>query len=142
MLKRFLDYVWSLRLFFFILLAIFLVAAQGQEFGSLEEILVWIITGGGAVALVAVIMAFLLENWPAWHNFPRWVKVGVPIFLAAFIGAFAEAVLELELLLFIPVAGRAFLLMLINYLFGQLGYMKLKATSYGSSARKIAASKL
>ena len=53
-----------------------------MEFPTLEAVLVWIATGGGAMALAGYVVSYLLENWPAWHNFPRFVKTVVPIIIA------------------------------------------------------------
>jgi hypothetical protein len=106
-----------------------------EDFVSLEALLIWIISGGGAMVLVGYVMAFLLENWPAWHNFPRWVKVLVPIALAAVFGFGANGVLALELLDYIPVPIQTLILMLINWLFGQFAYRGIKDGAYAASAR-------
>ena len=46
---------------------------------SITAVLLWIIAGPGAAYLVGQLMAFLLENFPAWHTFPTWVKFSVPM---------------------------------------------------------------
>jgi hypothetical protein len=115
------------------------MAFQVGDFGSLEEVLLWIIQGGGAAALVALFMAFILEVFPAWHNLPYWLKVSVPIVLAALVGAFAETILDLDLLAWIPDYVRAILLMIINWLVGQMGYLRAKRAGYATQAQLRAA---
>lgn len=106
-----------------------------DDFVSLEALLVWIISGGGAMMLVGYVKAYLLENWAAWHNFPRWIKVLVPIALASVFGFGAEAIIGLELLAYIPASIQALILILINWLFGQFAYKGIKDGAYAESAR-------
>lgn len=117
--------------------ALLLIAAQTApgSFGSLEEVLIWVAVGGGAMALWGYIQAYLLENVPAWHGLPHWVKVLVPIVIAGVFGIAAEGLLALDLLAYVPPAVKAVLLAAINWIFSQRAYKGIKASAYAASAR-------
>lgn len=112
-----------------------IMAQEIPDFGSIEEIFVWIATGGGATILVGYVMAYILENWPKWHELPRFVKTMFPIVLAALVGILAKGVLVGGLLEYIPPGIQVLILMMINWLFGQLAYRSIKEGEYASSAR-------
>lgn len=118
-----------------VLLLPLIAAAQMEDFGSLEEVVVWIISGGGSMVLAGYVIAYLLENVPAWHDLPRWIKVLVPIALAGLFGFVAQSVLALELMTGVPPIVKSVLLMAINWLFSQRAYAGIKEGSYGESAR-------
>lgn len=117
--------------------AFLVIAAQGDipEFGTLEEFFVWVGTGAGSMVLAGLVMAYLLENITWWHDLPRWVKLIAPIILAGVFGVVAQSVITLELLTFIPPMAQVILLMLIAWLFSQLGYRSIKEGDYAASAR-------
>jgi len=116
--------------------ALFLIAAESlQEFGSLNDVLVWVVVGGGAAILSGYVLAYLLENFAWWHNLPSWVKRLVPLALAGVFGFVAQAVLDLQLLSGVPPGVQALILTLINWLFNQRAYAGVKDTSYASSAK-------
>lgn len=109
-------------------------AAQPEEFGGLEELLTWVVAGGGAMVLAGYVIAYFLENLTFWHNLPRVVKILFPIVLAGVFGVVAQSVLALELLPGIPAVFQAVLLMLINWLFSQRAYAGIKSGAYAISA--------
>ncbi len=114
--------------------SLFLMAARAlQEFGDLEAVLVWVAVGGGAMALVGYLMAYLLENVPAWGNLPRLVKVLFPIAIASLLGFLANSILALDLVAEIPASYQAFLLAAINWVFSQRALMGANKASYGAS---------
>jgi len=122
---------------------VFGIAAQGvPEFGSLEEVLMWIIEGGGAMILAGYIVAYLLENLEFWHNLPAFVKKFTPFVLAALIGLGAKAIVLGDLLSYIPASIQVLVLMLIGWLFSQIAYKGIKEGVYGASTRAAAAAKL
>ncbi len=116
--------VWFLMAFF-----------QPEQFSSLEELLIWIVANGGAVILAGYVMAYFLENIAGWHTLPRWLKTIIPIAIAGLIGFFAESVLALELLAYVPPIVKSVVLMLINWLWGQRAYAGIKEGPYAASAR-------
>ena len=123
---------------YLILVGTLLVIAAGgdvPEFGTLGEFFVWVGTGGGAMVLAGLVMAYLLENITWWHDLPRWLKLITPILLAAIFGFTAQSVIVLDLLLFIPAPMQMILLMLIAWLFSQLGYRSIRDGNYAASAR-------
>ena len=112
----------------------FILAFQVGGFGSIEEFLIWIAVGGGSVFLAGAAVSLLLENWKAWHNFPRWVKVIVPVILAGIIGTLAQSLLALEVPALIPPAYGSLILVMLNWLSGQWQYMKVKDGAYAKTA--------
>ncbi len=125
------------RLFVFLMLlfTFFILAFQTAGFGSIEELLIWIAAGGGSVFLAGAVISLLLENWKAWHNFPRWVKVTIPVILAGVIGTFAQSLLALEAPALIPPAYASLILVMLNWLSGQWQYMKVKDGAYAKTAQ-------
>ncbi len=118
---------------------LFIIAAQDPpEFGTLEEVIVWMIEGGGSMVLAGYIIAYVLENIQAWHNLPVVVKKLVPWALAGIIGFIGRTVLVADLLAYIPPIIQSVLLMLIGWLFSQIAYKGVKEGSYGESTRGAA----
>jgi hypothetical protein len=116
--------------------AIFLIAARAlQEFGSLEEVLVWVAVGGGAMVLFGYVEAYLLENWPFWHSLPGWVKKLFPLAFAGVLGFAASAALEFGLPGAVSPTLEAIILMAINWLFSQRAYAGIKEGGYAASSR-------
>lgn len=109
-----------------------------ESFGTLEAVLVWIATGGGATILGGYVMAYLLENWPAWHTLPRWVKVLFPLAVSGLLGFLAQGAIALDALAQIPEGIKITVLALVNWIFSQIAYGRLKDSSYGKSAREAA----
>ena len=122
---------------------LFVVAAQtAPDFGSLAEVLIWVIEGGGAMILAGFIVAYLLENLAFWHNLPVFVKKITPVVMAALLGVGAQSVLLGDLLSYIPPVIQSMMLMLVAWLFSQIAYKGIKEGGYGESTRVAAASKL
>ena len=125
-------------LFLIMVFVLLVIAAQVDvpDFSTLEEFLVWIGTGAGSMVLAGLVMAYLLENFAWWHDLPRWVKLIAPIVLAAIFATLAQSVIVLDLLTFIPPPAQVLLLMMIMWLFSQIGYRSIKDGVYAASARK------
>ncbi len=132
---------WSARILILSILILPFIAAftllQG-DFDSLEAVLIWIISGGGAMMLVGYVEAFLLENWAGWHTFPRWVKTLFPIVMAALFGIIAQSLLAFDAIDGISPAVGAIILTGINWLFSQKGYISAKKADYAGAARLAA----
>jgi len=136
------SHIMKVRMFLMLLviasLSILLIAAgfRQDQFTDLDALLVWIISGGGAMVLAGYVVAYLLENIAFWHNLPVTVKVIVPIALAAAFGFLAQSVLALGLLPQIPANFQALILMAINWLFSQVAYSRIKGPGkYGLGNR-------
>ena len=132
---------WSARILILSILILPFIAAfkllQG-DFDSLEAVLIWIISGGGAMILVGYVEAFLLENWAGWHKFPRWVKTFFPIIMAALFGVIAQSLLAFEALDGISPTVGMLVLTMINWISSQKGYISAKKEGYASAARNAA----
>jgi hypothetical protein len=124
-----------ISILFMVWMSLFLMAFQTEEFSTLEAVVVWLITQGGAMTLFGYIKAYLLENWPAWHDFPTWVKTLAPIVFAGLLGIIGQSLLDLGLLSYVPIYVQVILLAGINYFFGQRAYKGIKDSSYGATAR-------
>jgi hypothetical protein len=135
------------KLFFGLLIisSIFLIAARFLQeeppapFDTISALLLWIFAGGGAMWFTGRVMAFLLENWTAYHNFPLLVKKLFPVVLAGILGIVAQALYVSDLLTMLPPAVHAAILWAINYFFSQKQYAEIKEGAYGASTREAAA---
>jgi len=118
-------------------LTVMLIAATQGDFSDLEEVLAWIISGGGSGVLAGYVIAYLLENWSGWHapTFPRWIKVLTPIALTGLFAFTAQSVMALGGLASVPPFMEQILLWAINWLFSQKAYRGIKEGVYGDSAR-------
>lgn len=112
-------------------LSLFLVAFQPDSFGTLEELLVWVVAGGGAMILAGYFVAYFLENLAFWHGLPVWIKTVVPLALAGVIGFVGSSLLSLDVLKIIPANVQGLVLMLVNWVFSQRAYMSTKGKAYG-----------
>lgn len=108
------------------------------EFGSLEELVVWIVSGGGAMILAGYVVAYGLENWTKWHTFPLFVKKFTPFVLAAIFSLIGRAILLADLLSYVPASIQVLILTLVAWLFSQLAYKGIKSGAYGESTRDAA----
>ena len=128
-----LDIRRKLVMFGLILSALFLIAARFlQEFGTIEEVLLWVVIGGGAMVLFGYFEALFLENLPFWHNLPVNVKRVVPLVFAGLLGFAAQAALEFDLPSAISPQIEVVILMLINWVFSQRALMSTKVKAYGA----------
>ncbi len=129
---------WSARILILsILILPFIVAfrlLQG-DFESLEEVLVWIISGGGSMFLIGYVEAYLLENWAGWHKLSRGIKTFFPIIMAALLGVIAQSLLAFDVLEGVPPAIGMLLLTLVNWIASQKAYRGIKSGEYASAAK-------
>jgi hypothetical protein len=112
-------------------LSLFLMAFQPDSFGTLEELLVWVVTGGGAMILAGYFVAYFLENLAFWHTLPVAIKTIVPLAIAAVLGFVGSSLLSLDVLKIIPPNVQALVLMLVNWVFNQRAYVGIKDRQYG-----------
>lgn len=134
LIRMFYARIW---LYMLAIVALLSIAAQGDipEFGTLEELIVWIAAGGGSMILAGLVVAYFLENFGWWHNLPTKVKLVIPMALAAVFGFAAQSLLALEVLTLIPPTLQGVLLTLIAWLAGQVGYKSIKSGAYAASAQ-------
>ena len=104
---------------------------------DLRVVLTWL-SGAGAIYLAGVVVAYLVENWPAWHVFPSWVKFVLPIIFSVGVSLGASALLGQPD--FLEVIGPYFTLVvtiILAWLGTQNGYMKAKAMRYGADPKYL-----
>ncbi len=106
-----------------------------NEFDNLAALLFWIAQSGGAMTLAGYVFAYFVENIPAWHELPRWVKTLTPIAVAAVLGFGVQTALALDTLAGIDPKIASVVLMLVNWLMSQKAYKSIKEGVYGKSAR-------
>lgn len=110
-----------------------------QEFGSLIDVLLWIVGAGGSMWIVGKLKARFLENLTFWHNFSPLLKKIITWVLAALLGVSAQILIEIDVTQYIPVWLSASLLSAINWYFGQKEYQEIKDSGYGETTRVNAA---
>lgn len=111
------------------------------SFDSLTSLLLWV-AGAGGIYLAGKTQSYLMENWPAWHNLPYWVKALFPIFLSGLFGIAAQALIALNVADLVPAPLVMALLAAINYYGQQENYKEiLSVAGYGKSARAKASGK-
>lgn len=133
---------WGLKIMILISILIlpFITAfrlLQG-DFESLEAVLVWIISGGGAMFLVGYVEAYLLENWAGWHKLSRGIKTFFPIIMASLLGVIAQSLLAFDVLEGIPPAIGMLVLTMVNWIASQKAYRGIKEGDYAAAAKLAA----
>ena len=110
-----------------------------QAFLSMNDILVWIVLGGGAAIIFGLLSARFLENLVFWHNLPKWVKRIVPVIGAGLIGILAQSLIAVNIGQYIPEWVAAMIIAAVNLYYNQKEYGAIKDTGYAESARVEAA---
>lgn len=108
------------------------------DFDSLEGLLIWIVSGGGAMILVGYVEAYLLENWAGWHKLSRAIKTLFPIVMAALFAIIAQSLLAFDVLENISPAVGTIILTMINWIFSQKAYRGIKKGGYADAAKLAA----
>lgn len=106
-----------------------------QQYSSLIEFLAFLGTLGGAQWFFGKFIARVLENWTAWHNFPKWIKKSAPMVIAVLVAVASQLALEYDVTSYIPEWFAVILLSVINQLSGQKEYQEIKDSTYGESTR-------
>jgi drug/metabolite transporter (DMT)-like permease len=115
---------------------LFVIAAQDPpDFSNLEEVLVWILEGGGAMVLTGYVLAYGLENIEGWHKLSIKAKKFWPWVIAAVIAVVAKALLLYGILDYIPLWLQGMILTLLQWIFGQKAYKGIKEGGYAESTR-------
>ena len=110
-----------------------------QAFLSINDILIWIVLGGGAAIIFGLLSARFLENLVFWHNLPKWVKKIVPVIGAGLIGILAQSLIAVDIGQYIPEWVAAMIIAAVNLYYNQKEYGLIKDTSYAEGARIEAA---
>lgn len=106
-----------------------------DDFTNLAFALNWVATIGGPY-LVGKLLAYLAENWPAWHNFPTPVKFLAPMILSVLLAVGAKLLLgQAEFLAEIAPIYTTVAMAISAYLGSQTGYMQTRLADYGRKAQ-------
>lgn len=107
------------------------ILAQLPDWTNLNEVLLWIVAGGGSI-IVAAFFSWLAENFEFWHKIPKNVKLILSLVLSIAIGAGAYYLLSMpELITIIQPIYALVVLIILTWLGSQAAYMFAKAKSYG-----------
>ena len=106
---------------------------QLPDWGSLEEVLLFLVAGGGAI-VVAFFFSWLAENFEFWHKWNSKLKLILSLVLSIGIGAGAYYLLALpELISLIQPYYALIVTIILAWLGSQIAYMKSKASAYGTN---------
>jgi uncharacterized membrane protein len=90
------------------------------------------LVGGGSSVVVMGALSYLVENWPKWHDLPKWLKLLLPMLASALlaVGAqilmgYADVVAELSPWYVIIVTA------VISWINSQKTYASTKVSGYG-----------
>ena len=132
--------IFAISGLFLVILGFFELLFQiTPDLTNLLEVLTWLASAGGASVATGAVMALIIENWPAWHNFPRIVKFLVPIILS-----FGIALGANYLLLrpgFIDQVAPMYALivtLILAWLGSQVAYIYANTKGYAASAKLVA----
>lgn len=106
-----------------------------MAFEDLNQFLLWIIQGGGAAILAGYVVAYGLENIPAWHQLKPVFKKWIVLAIQGLFAFGATVLLDLGVLSTLPVWASTFILTMIGWLFSQIAYARIKDGAYAESSR-------
>lgn len=100
---------------------------MNPEFVDLAVLLAWIVAGG-SVILAGMAFAYLAENWPAWNNLPKPVKVITPLIVAIVLSIGSTLLLQQkELLTQVQPWWAVIFQTLLAYVASQKAYLGIKS---------------
>jgi len=108
-----------------------------MDWTNLLGVLAWIAAGSGSIFLVNYGLSLLVENWPAWHNFPRAVKFLAPLVMAILMAVGAQLALDYGQVVieYIQPWWIIIVNIAIAWLGSQKAYIGTKDTGYAESAK-------
>lgn len=121
-----------------LLAALMLIAArpmQGElpDWADLVAVLTWIAVQGGGPAIVVAALSWIVENWPKWHELPKWVKFWVPMLSSILLSALATLALDYlpDVVATISPYWRFIITAALTWLASQGAYVAAKSRGYG-----------
>ena len=118
--------------FSFLIGHLFGLLQQIPDWGSLEEVLLFLVAGGSAIA-VAAFFSFLAENFEFWQKISALGKLILSLVFSIAIGAGAYYLLSLpELISLVQPYYALIVTIILAWLGSQVAYMKTKTSSYGT----------
>ena len=116
---------------------LFTVLSFQVDYTDLTSVLVWL-SVLGAPYITGKVMAFVLENWKAWHNLPHAAKFLAPMLLSVGIATGAQVLLGFpDLLGILSPYWTLVLTAIITYLGSQQKYLEIKDTSYAQKVKAL-----
>ncbi len=112
-----------------------------MDYTQLTQVLTWIV-GMGAPAIVAYVLALLVENWTGWGNLPHTVKVVVPLLASVLLSVGASQLLKYpgtiaQIQPWFQVTVSA----VLAYLASQKGYLEVITKQYGQRFAEVRSKK-
>ena len=106
------------------------------DWTNLTAVLAWLLAGG-SIFVVNYGLSLLVENWPKWHDLPRFVKFIVPLIVSIVLAIGAQVFLEQGQYLIEVI--QPWWLVIVNVTIAWLGsqkaYISTKDTGYARSAK-------
>ncbi|NOR90903.1 MAG: hypothetical protein GQ524_11700 [Anaerolineales bacterium] len=106
-----------------------------MAFENINELLLWVVSGGGAAILAGLVVAYGLENITAWHTLKPIYKKWIVLVLQAGFAFGAIVLLDLGALSGLPVWASGLILTMVGWLASQVGYARIKDGAYANSTR-------
>lgn len=102
-----------------------------MDWTNVTIFLTWVV-GMGAPAIVAYMLAILVENWSGWSNLPHNVKVVIPLVVSVLLSVGASYALQFPAILAqIQPWFQVTVSAILAYIGSQKGYMKVLEVRYG-----------
>jgi hypothetical protein len=102
-----------------------------MDWTNITLFLTWVV-GMGAPAIVAYMLAILVENWAGWSTLPHTIKVVIPLVVSVLLSVGASYALKFpDILAQIQPWFQVTVSAILAYLGSQKGYMKVLQTKYG-----------
>lgn len=105
------------------------------DWTDLQGLLIWAVAGG-SIFIVNYGLSLLIENWPAWHDLPRFVKFLAPLVVAIVMAIGAQMALDYGQGIIEVIQPWWFLIVTIavGWLGSQKAYIGAKDTGYAEGA--------
>jgi len=112
-----------------------------MNYTDLTLVLTWIV-GMGAPAIVAYVLALVVENWAGWANLSHNVKVLVPMVVSVLLSVGASYALKYPAIIAqIQPVFQVTVSAVLAYLASQKGYMEVLVKQYGQRFKILRAKK-
>ena len=116
---------------------LFTVLSFQVDYTDLTSVLVWL-SVLGAPYITGKVMAFVLENWKAWHKLPHAAKFLAPMLFSVGIATGAQVLLGYPELLGTLVPHFTLVITaVLAYLGSQQQYAAIKDTTYARSVKPL-----
>jgi uncharacterized membrane protein len=101
------------------------------DFSDFKAVLEFLV-GGGASPAVMYALSLIVENWPKWHDLPKWLKFILPMLVSALLATGAEVLSGYAgVVNAISPWWTIVVVTVMSYISSQKAYMSTKTAGYG-----------